>query len=69
MHGGADRIIPIAMGKKLFDEVQTKKYGYFPQFDRHMMTYNSELKLELQKFIKTLRTNILFSSSMEMPGN
>jgi len=54
MHGGADRIIPITMGKKLFDEVQSKKYGYFPQFDRHMMTYNSELKLELQKFIKTL---------------
>jgi fermentation-respiration switch protein FrsA (DUF1100 family) len=54
MHGGADIIIPIAMGKKLFDEVQSKKYGYFPQFDRHMMTYNSELKLELQKFIKTL---------------
>ena len=54
MHGGADIIIPIAMGKKLFDEVQAKKYGYFPQFDRHMMTYNSELKLELQKFIKTL---------------
>ncbi len=44
MHGGADRIIPIAMGKKLFDEVQSKKYGYFPKFDRHMMTYNSELK-------------------------
>ncbi|NCU53339.1 MAG: alpha/beta hydrolase, partial [Candidatus Fonsibacter lacus] len=54
MHGGADIIIPIAMGKKLFDEVKVKKYGYFPQFDRHMMTYNSELKLELQKFIKTL---------------
>jgi fermentation-respiration switch protein FrsA (DUF1100 family) len=54
MHGGADIIIPIAMGKKLFDEVQSKKYGYFPQFDRHMMTYNSELKLELQKFVKTL---------------
>jgi fermentation-respiration switch protein FrsA (DUF1100 family) len=54
MHGGTDIIIPIAMGKKLFDEVQSKKYGYFPQFDRHMMTYNSELKLELQKFIKTL---------------
>ena len=54
MHGGADRIIPITMGKKLFDEVQSKKYGYFPQFDRHMMTYNSELKLELQKFIKIL---------------
>ena len=54
MHGGADIIIPIVMGKKLFDEVQSKKYGYFPQFDRHMMTYNSELKLELQKFIKTL---------------
>jgi fermentation-respiration switch protein FrsA (DUF1100 family) len=54
MHGEADRIIPVAMGKKLFDEIQSKKYGYFPQFDRHMMTYNSELKLELQKFIKTL---------------
>ena len=54
MHGGADRIIPIAMGKKLFDEIQSKKYGYFPKFDRHMMTYNSELKIELDKFIKTL---------------
>ena len=54
MHGGADIIIPIAMGKKLFNEIQSKKYGYFPQSDRHMMTYNSELKFELQKFIKTL---------------
>jgi len=54
MHGEVDRIIPVAMGKKLFDEIKSKKYGYFPQFDRHMMTYNSELKLELQKFIKTL---------------
>ena len=54
MHGGADIIIPIAMGKKLFNEIQSKKYGYFPQSDRHMMTYNSELKFEFQKFIKTL---------------
>ena len=54
MHGGADIIIPIAMGKKLFNEIQSKKYGYFPESDRHMMTYNSELKFELQKFIKTL---------------
>ena len=37
-----------------FDEIQSKKYGYFPKFDRHMMTYNSELKIELDKFIKTL---------------
>ncbi len=54
MHGGADIIIPIAMGKKLFNEIQSRKYGYFPQSDRHMMTYNSELNFELQKFIKTL---------------
>jgi hypothetical protein len=54
MHGGDDRIIPINMGKKLFDEIQSKKYGYFPKFDRHMMNYNSELKIELDKFIKTL---------------
>ena len=62
MHGGADRIIPIAMGKKLFDEVQSKKYGYFPKFDRHMMTYNSELKLELDKFIKNFK--LVFNKSL-----
>jgi len=54
MHGGADQIVPFNMGKKIFDEIKTKKYGYFPKFDRHMMTYNSELKIELDKFIKTL---------------
>jgi uncharacterized protein len=55
MHGGADRIIPITMGKKLFDEVQSKKYGYFPQFDRHMMTYNSELKLRITEIYKNFK--------------
>jgi fermentation-respiration switch protein FrsA (DUF1100 family) len=54
MHGGLDRIVPVYMGKRLFNEIQSKKYGYFPEFDRHMMTYNSELKLEIKKFIKTL---------------
>lgn len=29
MHGGADRIIPINMGKKLFDEVQSKNMDTF----------------------------------------
>ena len=54
MHGGADRIVPFYMGRKIFDEIETKKFAYFPKYDHHMMTYNSELKFELNKFIKTL---------------
>jgi hypothetical protein len=42
------------MGKKLFDEAPTKKYGYFPHYDNHMMIFNSKLVFELQKFIKKL---------------
>ena len=51
----ASWIESVSMQQKIsIDEIQSKKYGYFPKFDRHMMTYNSELKIELDKFIKTL---------------
>lgn len=54
MHSESDKTVPFYMGKKLFDEAPTKKYGYFPYNDNHMMTFNSKLIFELQKFIKKL---------------
>ena len=52
LHGGADEIVPFHMGKKIFDEIKTKKYGYFPEFDHHKMNFDSKLTIELEKFIK-----------------
>ena len=54
IHGILDGMIPVYMGKKVFDEVKSKKYGYFPEHSRHMIRYDSQFISELQRFIKSL---------------
>jgi len=54
IHGMLDGKIPTYMGKKIFDEVKSKKYGYFPENDRHMIRYDLQFISELKKFIKSL---------------
>jgi len=54
VHGILDGQIPVYMGKKVLDEVKSKKYGYFPELNRHMIRYDSQFISELQKFIKSL---------------
>ena len=52
MHGEKDDVIPIFMGKELFDKANNPKHSYFTPNDDHMMEFNSELLMEIQKFIK-----------------
>ena len=52
MHGEKDDVIPIFMGKELFDKANNPKHSYFTPDDDHMMEFNSELLTEIQKFIK-----------------
>jgi hypothetical protein len=54
VHGILDGMIPVYMGKKVLDEVKSKKSGYFPEFSRHMIRYDSQFISELEKFIKSL---------------
>jgi len=52
MHGEKDDVVPIFMGKELFDKANNPKHSYFTPDDDHMMEFNSELLMEIQKFIK-----------------
>ena len=52
MHGEKDDVVPIFMGKELFDKANNPKHSYFTPDDDHMMEFNSELLTEIQKFIK-----------------
>ena len=54
IHGKLDGKIPLYMGQKIFDTIKSKKYGYFPENDRHMIRYDSQFISELKKFIKSL---------------
>ena len=52
MHGEKDDVVPISMGKKLFEKANNPKYSYFTQSDDHMMEFNSQLLNEVKNFIE-----------------
>ena len=54
MHGKRDRIVPFAMGKKIYDSANLPKFYYFSKYDDHMMDYNNLLLEKLKIFIKSL---------------
>ena len=54
MHGKRDRIVPFAMGKKIYDLANLPKFYYFSKYDDHMMDYNNLLLEKLKIFIKSL---------------
>lgn len=54
MHGEMDTLVPVRMGKKLFQEANNPKYSYFPSSDNHMMKYDAQLISVLKNFISVL---------------
>jgi len=51
MHGEKDDVIPISMGKELFEKANNPKQSYFTSDDDHMMEFNSKLLNEIKNFI------------------
>ncbi len=54
MHGELDKIVPFAMGEKIFKIANEPKYSYFTKYDNHMMEYDEKLVLALKSFFKSL---------------
>jgi len=52
MHGELDNVVPFSMGKKIYENIPSKKYSYFSKFDTHMMQFNETLVTELRSFLK-----------------
>ena len=54
MHGEADQIVPFWMGKTIYEIANQPKYSYFTEYDDHMMEFDENLVLTIDKFIKSL---------------
>ena len=52
MHGAKDDVVPISMGKELFEKANNPKHSYFTKEDDHMMEFNLNLLVEIENFIK-----------------
>ena len=52
MHGAQDDVVPISMGKELFEKANNPKHSYFTTEDDHMMEFNKNLLKEIEIFIK-----------------
>ena len=51
MHGEKDDVVPISMGKELFEKANSPKHSYFTSADDHMMEFNPSLLNEIKSFI------------------
>jgi len=54
IHGKMDKIVPFAMGKKIYELANEPKFFYFQQYGGHMVDYDEELLSILKKFIQSL---------------
>ena len=54
MHGKVDKIVPYAMGKKMFEFANDPKFFYSQEYGDHMVEYDEKLLLALKQFIKSL---------------
>ena len=54
LHGKKDKIVPFAMGKKMYELANKPKFFYFQEYGDHMMDYDIELLIALKKFIQSL---------------
>ena len=52
MHGAKDDVVPISMGKELFEKANNPKHSYFTTEDDHMMEFNTNLLKKIEIFIK-----------------
>ena len=54
IHGKVDRIVPYAMGKKIYELSNDPKTFYSQEYGDHMVEYDEKLLLVLKKFIQSL---------------
>jgi len=54
IHGKIDKIVPFAMGKKMYELANEPKFFYFQEYGDHMVDYDEELLSALKKFIQSL---------------
>ena len=54
MHGEKDDVVPISMGKELFEKANSPKHSYFTSEDDHMMEFNQNLVNKIELFLKSL---------------
>ena len=54
LHGKKDKIVPFAMGKKMYEMANEPKFFYFQEYGDHMIHYDTELLMALEKFIQSL---------------
>ena len=54
MHGEVDKIVPYAMGKKMYELANEPKFFYSQEYGDHMIEYDEKLLLALKKFIQSL---------------
>ena len=54
IHGKVDKIVPFAMGKKMYELANEPKFFYSQEYGDHMVDYDEKLLLVLKKFIRSL---------------
>ena len=54
LHGKKDKIVPFAMGKKMYELANKPKFFYSQEYGDHMVDYDENLLLALKKFIQSL---------------
>ena len=54
LHGKKDKIVPFAMGKKMYEMANEPKFFYFQEYGDHMVDYDEKLLSVLENFIQSL---------------
>ena len=54
IHGKVDKIVPFAMGKKMYEIANQPKFFYSQEYGDHMVEFDEKLLLSLRKFIDSL---------------
>ena len=54
LHGKKDKIVPFSMGKKIYELANEPKFFYSQEYGDHMIDYDTELLMTLEKFIQSL---------------
>ena len=55
IHGKIDKIVPFAMGKKMYQLANEPKFFYSQEYGDHMVDYDEKLLSALKKFIQSLK--------------
>ena len=54
IHGKVDKIVPYAMGKKMYELANEPKFFYSQEYGDHMVEYDEKLLLALEHFFQGL---------------